>query len=305
MKKEKNGKVKTAAGIVTYNPEITRLQENLKAASKQVEFVLIYDNASKNINEIEQVASLFQNVRVIKADTNKGVAGALNELSDIAIKQNVEWFLTLDHDSVIPNDFIETCETFIADDVGIICPVMYDKRRPQIDVGNGEKTSYVEFCITSGSFVNLNVWQQIGKYDEFLFVGLVDNEYCKRVILNGYKILRLNEMLMDHELGTLQPTRLANIYKKLAVILHSKTIAALSYRRKVSPFRAYYATRNIVYLSKKYTNYPCYEFSKKFAIKNGLSNFIRSGFNIKVLRAVVKGYVTGNSEKPVMVYYKR
>ena len=78
------------------------------------------------------------------------------------------------------------------------------------------------------------------------------------------------------------------------MILHSKTIAALSYRRKVSPFRAYYATRNIVYLSKKYKNYPCYEFSKKFAIKNGLSNFIRSGFDIKVLKAVVKGFSEGN-----------
>ena len=293
MKKEISGKVKTAAGIVTYNPEIERLQENLMAASKQVDFVLIYDNASKNIDEIEQVASVFQNVQVIKSDTNKGVAGALNELSDIAIKENVEWFLALDHDSVIPDNFIETCKSFIADDIGIICPVMYDKRRPQIDATNKDKTAYVDFCITSGSFVNLSVWEQLGKYDEFLFVGLVDNEYCKRVILNGYKILRLNEMLMDHELGTLQPARLANIYKKLAVILHSKTIAALSYRRKVSPFRAYYATRNIVYLSKKYENYPCYEFSKKFAIKNGISDFIRSGFCLKVLKAVVKGFSEG------------
>lgn len=297
MEKEINSKVKTAAGIVTYNPEIERLQENLKAASKQVDFVLIYDNASKNIDEIEKVISAFQNVRVIKSDTNKGVAGALNELSDIAIEENVEWFLTLDHDSVIPDNFIETCKTFIADDIGIICPVMYDKRRPQIDATSKDKTSYVDFCITSGSFVNLKVWIQIGKYDEFLFVGLVDNEYCKRVILNGYKILRLNEMLMDHELGTLQPSRLAKAYKKLAVILHSKTIAALSYKRKVSPFRAYYATRNIVYLSKKYENYPCYEFSKKFAMKNGLSNFIRSGFNPKVLQAVIKGYIAGSSNK--------
>ena len=55
MEKEINSKVKTAAGIVTYNPEIERLQENLKAASKQVDFVLIYDNASKNIDEIEKV----------------------------------------------------------------------------------------------------------------------------------------------------------------------------------------------------------------------------------------------------------
>ena len=294
MEKEINSKVKTAAGIVTDNPEIERLQENLKAASKQVDFVLIYDNASKNIDEIEKVISAFQNVRVIKSDTNKGVAGALNELSDTAISENVEWFLTLDHDSVIPENFIKACKSFVADNIGIICPVMYDKRRPQIDAVNKDKVSYVDFCITSGSFVNLSVWKQIGKYDEFLFVGLVDNEYCKRVILNGYKILRLNEMLMDHELGTLQPTRLAKVYKKLAVILHSKTIAALSYRRKVSPFRAYYATRNIVYLSKKYKNYPCYEFSKKFAIKNGLSNFIRSGFDIKVLKAVVKGFSEGN-----------
>lgn len=303
MKKEMNDKVKTAAGIVTYNPKMERLVKNLKAVAEQVDHVLIYDNASKNIDEIEQMAASFPNARIIKSDINRGVARALNVLSSIALKENVKWVLTLDHDSVIPDNFISACKNIISDDVAIICPVMYDRRRPQIDAKNKEKISCVDFCITSGSFVNLNIWEKVGGYDEFLFVGLVDNEYCKRVTLHGYKILRLNEMLMDHELGTLQPARFAKVYKKFAVVFHSKKLAALSYKRKVSPFRAYYSTRNIIYLSKKYANYPCYKFSRKFAIKNGISNFVRSGFDLRVLKSVVKGYTEGKLENPKPVYY--
>ena len=42
------------AGIVTYNPDITRLVENINAIYNQVDNVIIVDNNSKNIAEIEQ-----------------------------------------------------------------------------------------------------------------------------------------------------------------------------------------------------------------------------------------------------------
>ena len=39
----------------------------------------------------------------------------------------------------------------------------------------------------------IDAWEQIGKFDEWLFIDLVDNEFCKRLIVSGYTILRLNE----------------------------------------------------------------------------------------------------------------
>lgn len=285
---------KYTAGIVTYNPEIQRLKQNMDAVSQQVHTLYIYDNASSNVEEITKLANNYENVEILYSDKNMGVAGALNAISERAAATGAKWLLTLDHDSVIPSGFICECAKYIADDVGIICPVMIDKRRPQYaNAKKEESISEIDFCITSGSFVNLEVWEKIGKYDDFLFVGLVDNEYCMRTRLQGKRIIRLNNMLMDHELGTLQPSKFAPIFTKVGNVTGNKKILALSYKRKVSPFRVYYATRNIVYLSHKYKNYPCYEFSIKYAVKNGMSNFLRSGCRLNVLNSLVRGFRDG------------
>ena len=54
MKKSKEGAGKMsecAAGIVTYNPNMKRLIENVNAILPQVEQVILVDNGSANINE--------------------------------------------------------------------------------------------------------------------------------------------------------------------------------------------------------------------------------------------------------------
>ena len=44
---------KFAAGIVSYNPDISRLKENIETIRKQVKIVLIIDNASDNVFSTE------------------------------------------------------------------------------------------------------------------------------------------------------------------------------------------------------------------------------------------------------------
>ena len=44
--------IKIIATIVTYNPDIDRLSENIKSVYCQVDEIYIYDNASKNVNQI-------------------------------------------------------------------------------------------------------------------------------------------------------------------------------------------------------------------------------------------------------------
>lgn len=56
---------------------------------------------------------------------------------------------------------------------------------------------FIDFCITSASCTNLAVWKEVGGFDERLFIDLVDNEFCKRLIVSGYKILRLNNLVLD------------------------------------------------------------------------------------------------------------
>ena len=70
--------MKMGAVIVTFNPNLDRLYENIKAMNKQVDFSYIVDNYSDNRSSIEQLALNFKNVRLIKLERNFGIAKAQN-----------------------------------------------------------------------------------------------------------------------------------------------------------------------------------------------------------------------------------
>lgn len=282
-----------AAGIVLYNPDIDRLKENIESIYKQVRTVYCYDNNSANIKQIQKLVSNYNNVILINNDSNEGIAITINKMAKIAIKHGITWLLTLDQDSICPKQMIEKFSHYTdVIDVGIICPYMIDKRRPSIEKPKSS-ISYVNFCITSGSFMNLNIFEKLRGLDEILFIGMIDDDYCYRLRLNGYKILQVNETILDHELGDLTPSKHAQIFIKLGEFIHSNKIKALSYKRKVSSMRVYYATRNIIYLSRKYKKNPVYKFSLKFAVKNGISNILRSNNKFVISKAFIEGIIDG------------
>ena len=207
-----------------------------------------------------------------------------------AIKQKMIWFLTLDQDSICQDGMVQQFLLYENyKNIGAICPLIVDRRRPT-RLCPKQQVEEVDFCITSGCFMNLNVFEKIHGMDEYLFIGLVDNEYSYRMILNGYKILRINSVVLDHELGNISPSRFSHLFLKLGDMLRCQKIKSLSYTRSVSPMRVYYATRNSIYLSNKYPNSGIKEFSRKFAFFNGISSLLRGKNKVKILQAVVKGF---------------
>lgn len=293
-----------AAGIVLYNPKENRLKENLDAICNQVEHVYCYNNGLQNASEVISLLDSYKNLRLIGTGTNVGIATALNELVKEAAKDGCDWIVTLDQDSVVCSNMIASFSELTTEkDVAIICPVVEDVRRKnEIPVVAENTIDDVDFCITSGSFMNIQKTLEIGGFDEWLFIGLVDNEICYRIKLNGYRIIRNNAVILNHELGDLTPSKFENIYLKLGNALHNETIKKLSYKRKVSPMRLYYATRNMLYLKKRYVNYMDVSMWNKMVIKNSLSSIIRGGVRLDVLKAIRAGIVDGNSVK-VKPYY--
>ena len=61
-------------GIVTFNSELTRLQENLSAISPQVERIVICDNGSTNFKNIQSLLENYSNITVLSLQTNSGIA---------------------------------------------------------------------------------------------------------------------------------------------------------------------------------------------------------------------------------------
>lgn len=233
---------KVYAGIVTYNPDICKLIKNIKAIKEQVDKVIIVDNNSNNIDDIIQYA---HDCIIICNSENKGIAEALNQIMQYSYEKNVQWCVTLDQDSVCPKELIESArELMLERNVGQIVPQIKDVSTGEVPMldskANNQEYQVVKKCITSASITNVKIWKCIGGFDKELFIDYVDFDYSVRLRNAGYKIIRMNKVYLEHELGESVYRRL--FLKKVRVANHSA-------------FRKYYICRNIViYIRRYYKN---------------------------------------------------
>lgn len=249
---------RVAAGIVSFNPEITRLKDNINAILNQVEHVYIFDNASKNSKELQELVSSIEKVSLFLSPKNEGLSYALNYLMEKAITEGYEWMISMDQDSVLEDDTVEQFSQYMnLQDVAIICPYIIDFRRKYMKYEYDSKTDEIKMCITSGSMTRLSIWKKLGGFDDYLFIDLIDNDYCKNVVLHKYKIIRVNTVLMNQEFGKITPRseKISKFFIKLGEIMHNTNIQKFSYKKYVDPHRIYYTCRNILYLNKKYESY--------------------------------------------------
>lgn len=231
---------KVTIGIVTYNPLLSRLSKNIEAIIEQVEHLIIVDNASENIIEIEKlITNIRKKVYLVKNIQNMGIARALNQACQIGSDKGYNWILLLDQDSICQSNYINIMERYLdLPQAAILCPLICDCRSGKFILNQPvvNKVSQVKKAITSGSIVNLEVWEKLGKFDENMFIDSVDFEYCYRVNQDGKKIYLISEMTLDHELGEIKTKYFFRL--KIHYISHN-------------PLRYYYITKNIIYMEKK------------------------------------------------------
>ena len=104
---------KIYAGIVTFNPDIERLKENVCAICIQVPEVVIFDNGSSNFADIQECISVFHNAILIHSDENIGIAAALNRLMQWGSNNNYDWMLSLDQDSVCDASYVNKMKQYL------------------------------------------------------------------------------------------------------------------------------------------------------------------------------------------------
>lgn len=239
------------AGIVTYNPDLHRLEANIKSIYPQVAKVCVIDNGSDDISEIE-VICIENSIEIIKNEKNEGIGFALNQMMEFAVNNNALWCVTLDQDSISPDNLIDEARKYINFvNIGAITPTFIESKtgeKPSLGTPfNNDEYQYINKCITSATITNVSIWNTIGGFDERFFIDYVDYDYAARLICNGYKILRMNNVYLDHELGDSE-YRLF-LFKKIRVGNHSS-------------FRKYYICRNIIVFIRK--NYKHISKAKEF-----------------------------------------
>ena len=295
---------KCAAAVICYNPDIPRLKACIDAAAGQVQKVYCFDNGSANVEEILALAAqerpAGQCVELIRSPENRGIPAAMNEMLRRADEDGMTWLLSLDQDSVAGEGMAEKLvEAILSDEsAALACPVVYDGRRGGPgEVTGEERIGETDFCITSGCLMDVRKVLEIGGLDEWLFIDFVDNELCHRVRLNGYKIMQNHAVVLDHELGKITPSPHAGFYRRFYDSTHLPLFQKLTYRREVVPMRVRYATRNCLYLKKKYRKYPNPAFTVRWTVYNGLSSIVRGRKKGKIASAFLQGLKEGCAAK--------
>lgn len=244
------------AGIVTFEPEIDRLRENIEAISPQVPRVIIYDNGSTNGEEISILAAASPNVSVVHSRTNDGIAAALNRLAESALNYGASFLLTLDQDSVCSDGMVAKLAAEFAESIGMVTPYIVDRNKQTLEEYSRLKLPKVEHyrqparrgAITSGALLDLTAWSTVGGFDEQFFIDYVDYDLNQRLMEAGYSILRVNTAPLLHEVGRATHTWLRVPRKDLSGRWRIEQFFAFGH----SPTRCYYKARNRVLFTRKH-----------------------------------------------------
>lgn len=229
--------------IVTFDPDIQVLRLNIVAISSQVDDLVIVDNGSKNVADVEALA--INNINLIKLETNKGIAFALNRGMEYLESKGNLWALTLDQDSIVPGNLVKKLtqqREYYESDTGILSAKFVDKGQVNY-IDKSTDTIIDPLAITSGSLTNISAWRHAGGFDEWLFIDTVDHDFNYRLLGLGYKVFKVNSVQFNHSLG-----EAVNRPFLKKILLLKKNSQASDH----SAFRQYYIYRNGMVLVKRY-----------------------------------------------------
>lgn len=269
---------KIAGTVILYYPNDSILA-NIASYAGHVERLFVVDNSEKNNRElIDRITA--PNITYIHDGINQGIAFRLNQVARLAIEAGFSHLLTMDQDSFFEAATINQYWQCLAAFAGREKVSMYGIEFINKPAGNTNCISIdVEQLITSGSVVNLNLFEATGGFDENLFIDEVDLEYCYRSIARGYRIVQFTHIYLHHNLGEVSHPRTFGLFHRRPRILHS-------------PLRVYYRVRNFLYVDALYHHqFPENNNSRKASLRNALkNNLIYGKEKAKLIKFIFKAF---------------
>ena len=265
------------AGVtVLYNPD-NEVIANILSYQNQIEKLFIVDNSETENTIFADYFSSFPNICFISNKKNIGIAAALNKAAQLAITEDYNFLLTMDQDSKISDDLVKRMLTeFDGDDkIGLIAPFVIHIENPKKPFFYGLEE--ITVAMTSGCIIRLSVYKKTGGFLEKFFIDYVDNEFCLRVHLAGFKVMQLNSVYLYHRLGSTEPRKL--LFTTVFPTNHP-------------PFRWYYRTRNRLFVYEKYGGqFRLYmKYDKKVFLKDFLKILLYEPLKMKKIKMILHGY---------------
>ena len=237
---------KVLVSIITYNPKLIELRDNLSKIKEQTGNIVVVDNGSGNFsNLVEELEK--NNVPYIDNKENKGIAYALNQTMQYAASSGFDRVLTLDQDSEIQKELISEYQKYILDekfnDAAIFTCLIKDRNfyREKNESQDSEYKT-VPYCITSGALTNVGKYFKTKGYDKSFFIDAVDFDMCYSFRELNYKIYRINYIGILHTVGHAENRRF--LFWTIPVYHHNAQ-------------RIYYLSRNLIKMHRKHKKlYP-------------------------------------------------
>lgn len=193
------------AVVVAYFPD-EGFEARLQTILPQVAKLVVVDNTPDAISlSPDLIEAWGERLHCIANHANRGVATALNQGLEHALRQGYPWVLTLDQDTqcypnmlAILGKVYENCSPRPA----VIGSNYLDPRnhKPKVPT-QGNDCLEQKTVITSGSLVNAKIAHLIGGFREDYFIDQVDHEFCLRLQTQGCRVVISREPVMAHSVG--------------------------------------------------------------------------------------------------------
>ena len=281
MKDRKIEKCNSICGMLTLYYPHESFVVNISTYIDYIDKLYIVDNTIDYSNKIHfELLNKYPKVEILSSGINRGIAAALNLCIEVAKINQYAWMMTMDQDSYFDIDqakrFINSLHLIDTTKVAVLSPshsaVTVDKKKCEY-----EKK---EIVMTSGNLLNISLTNDIGLFNEDLFIDGVDHDYCLRANILGFQILQSINCFLHHEVGTLYSASLLFGFRKRMFHLHS-------------PKRMYFIVRNSLYIDKQYRKaFPDFIKKQNKAVKAKISKSLRYGNNKgQYVKYIVKAYI--------------
>ncbi len=248
MEKRERMKYRYAAVVVLYKPDLS-VKENILSYAAHIERIYAVDNSAVPDGSLLEWIQGEKNITYVSMHGNQGLAKALIKGCKLAAEENYDFVMTMDQDSgfmenavTIMKDYIETVDM---SDIGIVCPSvdlifrqdhkLYVTRKNYFK--NTQTCTLKNWVMTSGSFMDIRKYHEVGGFDEKLFIDHIDIDYGIKLQQHHYEIHQLLDARIIQRLGNSQ---------------EKKFLWKTVHPNYADPVRTYYIVRNQYYLLQKY-----------------------------------------------------
>jgi rhamnosyltransferase len=196
-------------------------------------------------------------LHVVANVRNVGQAEALNQAITHASLEGAAWVLVLDQDSEPTPELIAT-QVDAANRAGGASRVavagatslrrdgpdlkgLSARARSRLWSAEASAPNVFEstaVTLSSGSLVSVGIAFLLGGFDERLFIDEVDNEYCLRARIAGYRVITVTKPTLRHSIGS-------TVYRHVPLI---GTVSSADH----PPVRQYYMARNLSLVTRWY-----------------------------------------------------